>query len=248
MSVAKTGMDSESEALSLQGVNAKTVDSGSGRVRPVERGIAAAGDGWALDLPNDTGAAVEYLRGLERARAIELEAIRTLRHRIGGESRLRGLLRRHRPLLVLLAALLVVTAVGATATSRFSRSDGTSMSGSGDVAHAGHTSMGSGVAVELSETTITTTRATAVPGRTTFVLRNTGERASKFYVVSKDAVTGDPGRLTAHDLHQTAIAAKHDVEPQSRVELTAELGAGDFWLVMVGADGTARSTGFSVRS
>jgi hypothetical protein len=29
MSVAKTGMDSESEALSLQGVNAKTVDSGS---------------------------------------------------------------------------------------------------------------------------------------------------------------------------------------------------------------------------
>jgi uncharacterized cupredoxin-like copper-binding protein len=213
--------------------------------QPVDLNIASEGDGWSLNLPRETGAAVAYLRGLERARAVELDAIRTLRQRIEGQSRPHRLRPSRRGVVAILAALLIAVGAAMQFAPRLLRPASTSSSQT--TGHEGHTSMGSGVAVELSDTQVTPTRATAAAGSTTFILRNTGVQASEFLIVPQARVNGTAARMTPQQLHDAAIAAKHDVEPGTRVELTAQLAAGEYLLVANHADGAARSTAFSVR-
>ncbi len=221
---------------------------------PAPRGIhalniASEGDGWALNLPRDTGAAVAYLRGLERARSIELEAIRALRHRIDGQPRprlMRRVLRDRRAIVVLLliASAIVVCWFVCTALPLPPAAATSSMQ---VTSHEGHATMGSGVAVELAASSVTPTRTFVAPGDTTFILRNSGERASEFLVVPRASIDGSAARMTPQQLHHAAVAARRDIAPGARVELSAQLAAGEYLLVANHADGVTRTAAFSVR-
>ena len=138
-------------------------------------------------------------------------------------------------------------AVGLLVWPGLPRSDTAATNSMQVTGHEGHTTMGSGVAVELSDSNVVPTRTSTAPGTTTFILRNSGKQASEFLVVPLASIDGSAARMAPQQLHDAAVAAKHDVAPGARVELSAQLVAGEYLLVTSHTGGVARSTPFSVR-
>ena len=202
---------------------------------------AAKAGGWRLELPHDSAAAAEYLLGIERARAIELDAIRTLRRRIEAESGItpnRSLLttRARRPLVI--AAIVISTSAAAvagwhawTGQTAEPASPARAAATMDHSAHSGGGGMGSGLAVDLGEFFVKPMRSTTAPGETTFVLRNTGSADHEFMVIPVSKVRGSVAAMSGDELHQIAVAAVHDLKPGTRKEVSVELAAGQYLLL-----------------
>ena len=214
--------------------------------RVARLGAHATGEDWALELPRDKVAAAEYLRGIERARTIELDSIRTLRRNIEGD-RL-GTVRRlgRRGIVVLLVAIVIGSGVWWWQGRSSPDTRNVRAVGAASTDHTAHQSMGSGVAVELSESKLGTSRNLGEPGITTFILRNIGTKAREFVIVPRPRIRGNAASMTPAELHAAAVAANHELKPGSREELAVELAAGEYVLISSTAGSDVRTSPFRV--
>ena len=179
-------------------------------------------DNWQLDLPQDPVAAAEYLRGMERAREVELEAIRRLRQRIEGSSARFGA----RARLIAVVVALVLAACGAAYgvnlfmsgdDASASSHDHASMAG---MSHAEHAAMGSGLAVALTKDGPTATRTELAAGMTTLILRNELDAETTLDIEP----TGDTNAATM---------TSATIKPGERIEWPVALTAGSYELCVL---------------
>jgi hypothetical protein len=182
---------------------------------------SALDETWQLDLPQDPVAAAEYLRGMERARAVELEAIRRLRGRIEGEH---GRVGTRTKLAAVVAAFVLVAAAGAYGLHQlFPHEAAGAAKHAGSMAgmsHAQHAAMGSGVAVALTTDGPTASRTALAAGTSTLILRNELTEATTLDIEPTDGTRA--GTMTSMT-----------IKPGERIEWPVALGAGSYELCVL---------------
>jgi hypothetical protein len=179
-------------------------------------------DSWQLDLPQDPVAAAEYLRGMERAREVELDAIRRLRQRIEDAGARRGA---RTKLIAVVAALVLATCGAAYGVRAYGAGDATPAPGHDHAAmagmsHAEHAAMGSGLAVALTEAGPQANRTELAAGTTTLILRNELDAETTLDIEPADGTVA--GTMTSAT-----------IQPGERVEWPVALTAGTYELCVL---------------
>jgi hypothetical protein len=176
-------------------------------------------DGWQFELPQDPVAAAEYLRGMERARELELESIRRLRERIEGNVPRRRLDLRKTALIAVL--LLAIAGSGAWLLGYDRGEPAPAHAASDHAGHAGHAAMGSGVAVALATTGPTASHTQLAAGPNTLILRNGLDEATTVELEPVDGTGAGPTQESA------------SIGPGRRMEWAVELTPGSYMLCVL---------------